>query len=183
MILPWRDSPLLALVKRDIICNLRTVRAFVLLCLTMGGVTYAVGVMLRESGFGPGGASQALFGVFVSTLFAVAVVFVPPLAAVSICVERQKETFDSLLLTILRPRDIVLGKVLSTFGFYALILVALLPVAGVLFFLVGIVKVHNDTIVESITVRIVGVITLLKPTMISRSESFHTKWVQWNTMR
>jgi len=132
------DRPFVALLKRELVSHLRTLRAFLLLCATMALVILAMAqLQLMRAGMG-GGLSYGLLGLFKNTLHYVALLIVPLLATTTINVEVRKDTLQHLLLTTLRPREIVLGKALSVFGYFFFIVVALLPVAGVIFFLVGI---------------------------------------------
>lgn len=65
-------------------------------------------------------------------------VIAPALTAGAISIEREQETFDLLLLTRLTSTNIVLGKLLSSLSFAAIILLCSLPVAAISFLLGGV---------------------------------------------
>jgi ABC-type transport system involved in multi-copper enzyme maturation permease subunit len=64
--------------------------------------------------------------------------FVPGLTAGAIAGERERQTLLPLQVTLLRPRSIVVGKVLAGASFLVLLLVASLPVLVVSYMLGGI---------------------------------------------
>ena len=59
---------------------------------------------------------------------ALIVVVAPALGAVSIAGERERQTFDLLLVTGVGTRKIVLGKLMESFAFIALLILAGAPV-------------------------------------------------------
>lgn len=129
--------PFMALVKRELLTSLRRTRTFFL----VAGVSGLVGGWFLSTMIGLSAVNiQAarLLDLFSWSLLLVTFVTVPPLAAVSVCEEKQRETFDLLNTSLIRPSGIVLGKLINALGLYALVIVALLPVLGVLFFFVGI---------------------------------------------
>jgi|GEM_PF-1452701 len=63
---------------------------------------------------------------------------VPGLTASAISGERERQTLVSLQVTLLRPRSIVLGKVLSSLAFTALLVTASLPLLSVPFLVGGV---------------------------------------------
>lgn len=75
----------------------------------------------------------------VSVVLAFVVVFITPaLASSAIALEKERKTLDLLLVTLLKPRDIVLGKMLSTLVFVALLVFTSLPVLSVGFMVGGV---------------------------------------------
>ncbi|NLC56583.1 MAG: ABC transporter permease subunit [Armatimonadetes bacterium] len=62
----------------------------------------------------------------------------PTLAAGKITLEREQRTFELLLLTMLKPREVVVGKLLSAFAFAVLLITASLPLAGICFMMGGV---------------------------------------------
>lgn len=79
-----------------------------------------------------------LFEVLSVTQAALLTIVTPTLTAGMVTIEREQRTLDLLMLTLLRPREIAEGKLLSAFGFAALLLTASLPLAGICFMLGGI---------------------------------------------
>jgi hypothetical protein len=67
-----------------------------------------------------------------------AALFVPAFASSAIVVEKEQQTFDMLALTLIRPFGMLTAKLLNTVGFFLLLVVGVLPVLGVVFFLVGV---------------------------------------------
>jgi ABC-2 type transport system permease protein len=63
---------------------------------------------------------------------------VPGLTAAAISGERERQTLVSLQLTLLRPRSIVVGKVLASLAFVTLLIVASLPLVSVPFLVGGV---------------------------------------------
>jgi ABC-2 type transport system permease protein len=63
---------------------------------------------------------------------------VPGLTASAISGERERQTLVSLQVTLLRPRSIVLGKLLSSLAFTSLLVVASLPLLSVPFLVGGV---------------------------------------------
>ena len=101
------------------------------------------------------GASQSLSGAFADPLASASVgrsifhwllffmlmlvcFIVPGLTASAISGERERQTLVSLQVTLLRPRSIVLGKLLSSLAFTCLLVVASLPLLSVPFLVGGV---------------------------------------------
>ena len=82
---------------------------------------------------------------------------VPGLTAATISGERERQTLVSLQLTLLRPRSIVVGKVLASLAFVTLLVVASLPLLSVPF-LVGGVSVRE--VVQGVAMVLVTAVAL-----------------------
>ena len=83
-------------------------------------------------------AGRELFqALFVAQALMIAVI-TPALTAGMLTIEREQRTFELLMLTMLRPRQIIAGKLCSAFGFAVLLLTASLPLAGICLMLNGI---------------------------------------------
>jgi ABC-type transport system involved in multi-copper enzyme maturation permease subunit len=159
--------PSRALVKRELLSNLRRVPSFLCLLLFVGFCTFVVVSIWPTQGLNitlVGTLSRRLI-VFVSyaMLFAAAI-FVPALAAGAIVTEKEQRTFDLLNLTLISPGGIVMGKLLNTVGFYLLLVAAVMPVLGVIFFLVGVdwvVLVQSFCIIfaTSVSCAVVGILS------------------------
>lgn len=63
---------------------------------------------------------------------------VPALAAGAIAGERERRTLTSLQLTLLRPRSIVLGKLVSSIAYVVLLAVATIPVLAIGYLIGGV---------------------------------------------
>jgi ABC-type transport system involved in multi-copper enzyme maturation permease subunit len=78
-----------------------------------------------------------LFALLVTQL--VLITFLSPtFTAGAIAGEKERQTYDILLTTLLRPRDIILGKLVSTQAYLCLMIVAALPVLSVVFLVGGV---------------------------------------------
>ncbi|HUN23389.1 MAG TPA: ABC transporter permease subunit [Anaerolineales bacterium] len=81
---------------------------------------------------------KAVFGLVVG-LQALLVSFITPaLTATAISGERERQTFDLLRTTLLRPRSIIFGKVSSAVAFVLLLLIASFPMQALAFLLGGV---------------------------------------------
>jgi ABC-type transport system involved in multi-copper enzyme maturation permease subunit len=133
--------PSRALVKRELLSNLRRVPSFLCLVLFVGFcILIVVNVWPAEviNITIVGGLARALIGFVTYSMLFAAAIFVPALAAGSIVTEKERRTFDLLILTLISPGGIIAGKLLNTVGFYLLLIMAVMPVLGVIFFLVGV---------------------------------------------
>jgi ABC-type transport system involved in multi-copper enzyme maturation permease subunit len=133
--------PAAALLRRELRTTLRGKFAYVALVMAVLGVIAMVYVMLpaeQNAFLRAAQISEQLVSMITLGLAACALLFVCPLAAISISGERERDTFTMLHLTLLRPRGLIAAKFLNAAGFFMLVSIALLPVLGVVFFLVGI---------------------------------------------
>jgi len=136
-------NPVLARELRE---RMRTGRAFVvigvflaLLILTVFLVyqgRQSTGViefdLARQTQLGRDLYEWVLFVILALVLF-----FVPGLTAGAIAGERERQTLLPLQVTLLRPRSILVGKVLAGMSFLVLLLIAAVPVAVVSYLLGG----------------------------------------------
>ena len=86
----------------------------------------------------PAEVGQIVFQVFFSVALGVLCVFAPAHAAASLTGEREKSTYESLILTGMDPARIVFGKFMATYAVFALVLVAFTPIVGIAFLFGGI---------------------------------------------
>ena len=133
--------PSVALVRRELLVNLRRTRSFV--CLALFVVACALVPALgwpseQTSLVAAAAISSFVFSVLVTVAVGAAVVLLPGLAAASLAAEHEQNTYDLLQLTLIRSTGIVLAKFVNVLGFYLLLCVAALPVLGLVLFLVGI---------------------------------------------
>lgn len=98
----------------------------------------------RTSPFGGGGllgtagVGRAVFQWLLFFMLALVCFIVPGLTAAAISGERERQTLISLQITLLRARSIVLGKLLASLAFVALLLVAGLPLVTIPFLVGGV---------------------------------------------
>lgn len=138
--------PAAALLQRELRTTLRGLFSFIALVVVVAG-TYMVFFMriptddemrMLSAGSMYTYMSAELINIVTVGLLACGLVFVLPMAALSIAGERERDTFTMLHLTLIRPRGMVAAKFLNAAGFIFLVTVALMPVLGVVFFFVGV---------------------------------------------
>ena len=142
-------APFLTLVRREFVRMLRRTRPFVFLLLLVCTAGVIVAASYPPTGVTPvtmGNYNEEMVSSLVVTLFVAALLLIPAYGAASIQSERSRNTYDLLSLTLIRPSGVVLAKVISTLGYFCLLVVAVLPFLGVSFFLVG---VDWQTIIQS----------------------------------
>ena len=106
---------------------------FVLL-LTLTAFLVFEGSQAASSAFDIGARTRSGRLVFESVVLIMTVLvlfFVPALCAGAIAGERERQTLATLQVTLLRPRSILLGKVVAALAYLVLLIVAALPVLGV----------------------------------------------------
>lgn len=133
--------PSVALVRRELLVNLRRTRSFVCLALFVAACALvpALGWPSGETTLQTAAVlSSLVFSVLVTVAVGAAIVLLPGLAAASLAAEHEQNTYDLLQLTLIRSTGIVLAKLVNVLGFYLLLCVAALPVLGLVLFLVGI---------------------------------------------
>ena len=85
-----------------------------------------------------GSSGHTVFLSLVITALVVVTAIAPIMAAGSISGERERQTFDLIVLTQLRPIDIVLGKTAATFAYCLLFVTALTPFMAITFLIGGV---------------------------------------------
>lgn len=100
-----------------------------------GASSFSRGVNDVEAGRGIG---KAIFiTVMVATLVQVCVI-TPALTAGAISGEKERQSYDLLITTLLSPLQIILGKLASALAFAMLLIFASLPMAGLAFLFGGV---------------------------------------------
>lgn len=132
--------PTLALVRRELLTHLRRVRSFVCLLLVVGFVTLLIVAAWPRNATPATMASNSadLLAIVALTLLGACALFIPGLTAASITVEKDRETFDLLDMTLIRRSGIVVAKATNAIGFFLLLAIAILPVLGTVFFMIGV---------------------------------------------
>lgn len=141
----FRNNPVL---RRELIERVQGVKVVVfitlwLALLTMililayqGTVAFNQGVGIDVASLGRVGRELfewVLFGMLVLVLF-----LVPGLTAGSITGERERQTLVPLQMTMMRPRDIIIGKLAAALAFLVLLMVSALPLLAVSFLVGGV---------------------------------------------
>ena len=135
--------PAAALVKRELITDLRRPRSFACLAIFVAvAILTAMGTFPEEvqtsNPAALGAYSRSLTLVIMSTLLVGCALFIPGLAGSTIVAEKEQRTFDLLHLTLIRPAGILIAKLLNTLGVFVVLTLAILPVLGTVFFLIGV---------------------------------------------
>ncbi len=138
-----RNNPVL---RRELIERVRGVKVVLFLTLWLGLLTLILWLAYQgsvaASGFGPGVNDigrigrqifeWVLFGMLILVLF-----LVPGVTAGAITGERERQTLVPLQMTMMRPRDIIIGKLSAALSFLMLMVVAAMPILGVSFLIGG----------------------------------------------
>jgi ABC-type transport system involved in multi-copper enzyme maturation permease subunit len=114
----------------------RTPVILMIITILMTMLLTTIGGLMTAERTNPAKVGQVLFQVFFSLAFFVVSLVGPALAANSIASEREGRTWESVLLTGMRPAEITRGKFLAAFTAIAQYIVMLAPV-GALPFLFG----------------------------------------------
>ncbi len=134
-----------AVLLRELRGRLRTPRSYWLLCgalLLVSSISLLIysadyASMSGQSTFN-GSSGHTVFLALVITAL-IAVNFIAPImAAGSIAGERERQTFDLILLTELRPIDIIIGKIAATCAYCMLFVTALTPLMAITFLIGGV---------------------------------------------
>lgn len=142
--LGFPPSPAMALIKRELLATLRGRRAYLFLMLMLAIMTGVLFLYLHDIGQielsnsgGMADLTTTMFYTFGYGLYLAAVLLVPPIAAGSICTEKQQEQLDLVRMTYIRPSSLLFGKFVNILGLYGLVAIATLPFAGVMLFFTG----------------------------------------------
>jgi ABC-type transport system involved in multi-copper enzyme maturation permease subunit len=132
--------PMLAVIKRELVANLRTRRSLVFLGLFLCINLFPLGPLVDYDQRLPYALFRIYhhFAVSGAVLFMViGVVLSPILAAESVTRERDRDTLDLLKLTPIRPSGVILAKLISATAFYLILLIASLPLMALYLPLAG----------------------------------------------
>lgn len=144
--LAWR-SPVLYREIKQRMDNPRVIVVLTLYLVTLGGIVFAIYVARtgeRTGGFNQPGVTeiaaigQSLFEFVLFFMMLLVLFIVPGYTAPAIAGERERQTLMPLQVSMLRPRNIVIGKIASSVAFTLLLLTASLPLLAVAFLIGGI---------------------------------------------
>ena len=130
---------------RELRGRLRTPRAYWLLCGALLLVS-SISLLIYSAEYASmngqptfnGSSGHTVFLAMVVTALVVVTAIAPIMAAGSISGERERQTFDLVVLTQLRPIDIVLGKTAATFAYCLLFVTALTPLMAITLLIGGV---------------------------------------------
>lgn len=126
---------------------------------------------------GPSAFAPELAGI-IYTVLAVAqmgmlVLAAPGLTAGAISGERERQTLDLLMITRMSPFQVVIGKLLAAVGFALLLMVASLPIYGLLFLFGGfsLYRLALTTLIYLVTVLLLGAVGLYFSAVFKRTQA------------
>ncbi|MCL4509389.1 MAG: ABC transporter permease [Chloroflexi bacterium] len=132
------------IVVRELRGGLRSRRRNALLTFSLLGtgglfsLIYATVNQIASASTNTIGAGSFLFPLIIGIEMALVCLIIPAQAAGAFAGERERHTFDLLLISPQSPWSLVAGKFVASTGYLALVLVAMLPIAGFAFLLGGI---------------------------------------------
>jgi ABC-type transport system involved in multi-copper enzyme maturation permease subunit len=124
------ENPVL---QRELLVNLRTPRAFVLLLLfqlLLAAVVFFAWPKdnIRLDLTGSGGSTSSLVDLFFLGQYILASMMAPSFAAGAIAGEKERATYELLLSSPVRPESIVMGKLVAALTHLAILIFSSLPI-------------------------------------------------------
>jgi ABC-type transport system involved in cytochrome c biogenesis permease component len=121
-----RENPVL---QRELIVNLRTPRAFLLLLFFQLVLSAVVLIAYpRDAKVVGGDAAKKLVDFFLAGQFILTSLMAPSFAAGTITGEKERKTYEMLLASPLSPTRIVLGKLIASLTHLFVLMIASLPI-------------------------------------------------------
>jgi ABC-type transport system involved in multi-copper enzyme maturation permease subunit len=125
--------------------RMRGARAFVILSIYLG-ITAAVTLLVYLAVAGASRTDltagrvigQTIFWTVSSAALVLVCVISPSLTAGAVAGEKERQTYDLLVTTLLSPWQIALGKLVSALAFSLLLILAMLPLASLAFLFGGV---------------------------------------------
>jgi ABC-2 type transport system permease protein len=118
-----------------LVIYLSIIAAVTLLVYAAAASSFRGGISDPEAGRGIG---KAIFITVMTVSLIQVCVITPSLTAGSVSGERERQTYDLLMTTLLSPLQIALGKLTSALAFALLLIFAALPMAGLAFLFGGV---------------------------------------------
>lgn len=146
--------PSLALVRRELLTELRRPRAFAVILLAAALSLAVVAMRWPENVHDLNMASAIANGFFEglawSIMWFVAIVL-PAMSANAIVQEHERETFELVRMSLVTSSGFVMAKFVNSMGLFLTILIGLTPIFGAIFFLAGIDMVRVATVLLLLT--------------------------------
>lgn len=143
-ILAWFANPVLMKELRGRMRGNRTLILLIIYLVFTGTITLLVYMAFASSiSRGPGIEEGSSIGkaIFLTVIFTtlIQICFITPsLTAGSIAGERERQSYDLLITTLLSPAQIIFGKLGAALAFAVLLIVAVLPMAALSFLFGGV---------------------------------------------
>jgi ABC-type transport system involved in multi-copper enzyme maturation permease subunit len=122
------DNPVL---QRELLTNLRMTRAFVLLFFyiaLLGGIVYLAWPQEQRIDMARSQSAKQLVDLFFLGQYMLASLLAPSFAAGAITGEKERQSYEMLLASPLRPGAIVLGKLFASLSHLAILMICSLPI-------------------------------------------------------
>jgi ABC-type transport system involved in multi-copper enzyme maturation permease subunit len=135
-------NPLLTKELRGRMRGWRAIAVLTVYLLVLAGFTWLVYALIALNTNGNDVSNAQLGKVLLGTVVGFQLFFVtllaPAFTAGIITGEREKQTYDLLMTTLLRPRSIILGKLGAALAWLLLLVLAVVPIASLSFILGGV---------------------------------------------
>lgn len=161
------------IMRKEVLSALRTRKAFVMQTLFLLVTAALLWRYWPADGLQDIGNQQArkIFSILAMGQLALVAMFAPAFTAASITVERERRTMESLFATLMKPWEIVIGKMTGSLIFIILLVLSGVPALCAAFLLGGI---SGATVLMAVGVLILtavylGTIGLLVSTFMHRS--------------
>jgi len=161
------------IVHKEVLSSLRTTKAIIIQALFLLVLAGLIALFWPEGGLQDLGGQQArrvLAVIAIGELLMVSM-FAAAFTAASLTVEKEKNTWEVLFATTLKPWQIAVGKITGSLSFLLLLVISGLPALAALFLLGGVrgSEVLAVAGVLVLTVLYLGMIGLLVSSMMYRS--------------
>lgn len=170
-----RENPVL---NRELLTTLRSPRSFVLqfaYVAVLGILVYfywPAGVDDESRMVGPG-VARRLYDIFFLGQFCLVALMAPTFAAGSITGERERKTYEMLLVSPLKPHTIVIGKLLSSLSYLVILILSSLPLMILCYLLGGLLlsEIARSYVVLILAAGTFGLLSLACSSAFSRTSS------------
>jgi ABC-type transport system involved in multi-copper enzyme maturation permease subunit len=128
------------IIKKELLTQLRSRRAGIMLFAFIVVLCAIVYLLWPQTGVYSLNAfrSREIFTVFLVGQLLMVILFTPAFSASAITIEKEKNSFDLLYTSLLRPIDIICGKLTASISILLLLILSSLPITAVCFLLGGV---------------------------------------------
>src|SRR5690606_34382370 len=122
------ENPVL---QHELVSNLRTHRSFLLMAVYLGlllGVVYLAWPQEQRLDFSQSEAAKRLVNLFFFGQYLLASLMAPSFAAGAITGEKERQSYEMLLATPMRPGAIVAGKLFAALCYLGELMICSLPI-------------------------------------------------------
>jgi len=133
--------PSLAMVQRELLSSLRSVKAILILMAFILMTVFVVWSLwpaeyndLNMAGY----RSKEMVAYLSLAVFCGCALFVPAYSASAMVLERERSTYDFLRMSLISSAGVVMAKLFNAVGMFIIMIVAMTPVICSAFFLIGV---------------------------------------------